>query len=167
MSGGIFTRLSQRFSSLTAELLDLYNYATLKQQHIMMMCSGAVLGAIVGRQIRKRRIEAGEFSDNIEMVAYNTDSIDSFETSWNRLARFAQKRPDYKHTKLYKAIHWDKELPHYIQLRLWKYDDSIEKYNKLAASTGLMKKVDDSSKVKQHVRPATVIDDSIRRGIAF
>ncbi|KAK1939517.1 hypothetical protein X943_000669 [Babesia divergens] len=167
MSRSLFFRISQRFSNLAEEVLEYYAYATLKQQHIMMLCSGAVLGAIIGRKLHKDRVAAGEFSDNLELVAYNTDSVESFETNWNRLARFAQKRPDYKHTMLYKAVHWEQPFPHYLQLRLWKHDDSIDKYTDLATRAGLMQKVDGAATITQRARPTTVIDDSIRREIPF
>ncbi|GIX63676.1 uncharacterized protein BcabD6B2_31110 [Babesia caballi] len=162
-----FSRVSRGCKGLAEELLDCYAYATLKQQHIIMICAGAVLGAIVGTKRRRQRVASGEFSDNLELVAYNTDSVDEFETRWNRLARSAQRRPDYKHTRLYKAVHWDQPFPHYLQLRLWKYEDSYDKYCEAASSAGLMKKIDEAATVVQRARPVTIIDDSIRRGIPF
>ncbi|CDR94046.1 hypothetical protein, conserved [Babesia bigemina] len=164
---GLLSRIGRGFRGLGEELLDCYAYATLRQQHLMMVCAGVVLGAIVGVKSRRQRLASGEFSDNLELVAYSTSSVDEFESRWNRLARFAQRRPDYKHTQLYKAIDWDKPFPHYLQLRLWKYDDSLAKFTEAASSTGLLKKVDMSATSVQRARPVTIIDDSVRRGISF
>ncbi|EDO06607.1 hypothetical protein BBOV_II006570 [Babesia bovis T2Bo] len=163
----IFSRVSRCSRNFAEELLDFYAYATLKQQHMVMICAGAVLGAIVGTKIRRKRVASGEFSDNLELVAYNTSSIQDFESSWNRLARHAQRRPDYSYTRLYKAVNWDEPYPHYLQLRLWKYDDSLDKYEETAPYAVLAKKVEAAASAVQAARPVTIIDDSIRRGIDF
>ncbi|ORM40865.1 uncharacterized protein BXIN_1698 [Babesia sp. Xinjiang] len=152
---------------LREELLEFYAYATLKQQHVIMICAGATLGAIVGIKSRRQRVASGEFSDNLELVAYNTSSVKDFESNWNRLARLAQRSSDYKYTRLYKAVNWDEPLPHYLQLRLWKYDNSLDNYRNSPSYSNLAKKVEGAATVVQTARPVTVIDDSVRRGIPF
>ncbi|AFZ79582.1 hypothetical protein BEWA_024310 [Theileria equi strain WA] len=164
---GFLRNISNGFRDTLFDLVEWYTYATLKQQHMVMIASGACLGAIVGVTKRRRRIKDGEFSTNFEFAAYNVHDVEEFEQNWNEQARIAQKQPGYKFTRLYKAYHWDRSPTHYLQLRLWRSKEDLENYKNLAQQKVLEKRVNGAASETQFGLPVTIVDDSVRRGIDF
>ncbi|UKJ90547.1 hypothetical protein MACJ_001481 [Theileria orientalis] len=160
-------RVLDNLKEMILDVFDWYKYATLKQQHLTMMFTGGVLGLITGRIQRKRRIKAGEFSKDFEIVGYNVKNESEFERNWTKLARLAQKQPGYKYTKLYKAVYMDKSPVHYFKLRLWRNKDDIIKFRNSPEYKELRKKVDDNATEVQFGTTSVVLDDSIRREIPY
>ncbi|KAK2195485.1 bifunctional Acyl-CoA N-acyltransferase/Leucyl-phenylalanyl-tRNA-protein transferase [Babesia duncani] len=144
-----------------------YQYATLKQQHTVMVVSGAILGAIIGKRVRKRRIAAGEFSTDFELVSYNVNDEAEFEKNWNKLARIAQQYPGYKFTKMYKASYWNETLPHYFQLRLWRNVKDLDNFKNYCKTHHLQDKISKVSTSMQCSKPTVILDDSVRRQIPY
>ncbi|EAN32909.1 hypothetical protein TpMuguga_02g00626 [Theileria parva strain Muguga] len=155
----------ENLREILVDLLDWYKYATLRQQNATMLFSGGFLGLIAGRIQRKRRIKSGEFSQDFELVAYTVEDEKEFEKNWNRLAKFAQKQPGYKYTKLYKASYPQKSPIHYFKLRLWRNKEDLERFRGLEDYKLLRKKLDDSASKVRFGSTKVIIDDTVRREI--
>ncbi|CXH95067.1 conserved Plasmodium protein, unknown function [Plasmodium berghei] len=143
-----------------------YKTSSIGHRNFVWLFIGCFCGYIYGKiEYNNKKKGKGIYGDLICVDEYiiNKKNIMNFEKNYNKLNIHAFKNRGYEYTKLFKAINWENSPLSYLQLRLWKNQQSYDNYLKNKQVNELFDNVKKECTSYTSNIYETIVDDSIIR----